>query len=413
MRFVVRIVALSLVALLLFLAGAVLVRSWLQRQHAQIQAEAIETKRTQFNAAVALTLQRADRDSPTYWDAIGRMIDARVRPATAALPPPPAGVIRLIQDLPDKSGAKAAIDFALPRFARLSLLHGRTWGLLLVGSLTLMLIFISLGLVFTRRTGTGDTRTPWSSARAEMSSLEQLARTSVAQGTELAQERDTRRRMERDLSLHQQLQNQALEEKIRLGRDLHDGLIQSLYAVGLTIEAVRPLIARDPAKADQRLGVCLESLNQTIRTVREYITGLSQEKLRQLSFADAVRLFLDELRAGRDVDLELVVDEDAATTLNALQTTEALQVIHEAISNALRHGGATQLTVRLHRGDNEVGLLIKDNGTGFDVENARSGGHGLTNMQARAAGSGATLRIDSAAGQGTRIVLTFPVIDQS
>jgi hypothetical protein len=50
MRFVVRIVALSLVALLLFLAGAVLVRSWLQRQHAQIQAEAIETKRTQFNA---------------------------------------------------------------------------------------------------------------------------------------------------------------------------------------------------------------------------------------------------------------------------------------------------------------------------------------------------------------------------
>lgn len=176
---------------------------------------------------------------------------------------------------------------------------------------------------------------------------------------------------------------------------------------------MRPLIARDPAKADQRLGVCLESLNQTIRTVREDITGLSQEKLRQLSFADAVRLFLDELRAGRDVDLELVVDEDAANTLNALQTTEALQVIHEAISNALRHGGATRLTVRLHRGDNEVGLLIKDNGTGFDVENARSGGHGLTNMQARAAGSGATLRIDSAAGQGTRIVLTFPVIDQS
>lgn len=412
MRFAVRIVALSLVALLLFLAGALLVRSWLQRQHAQIQAEAIATKRSQFMAAADLTALRPDRWSESHLAEIGRVIDARVRRESAGLPVPGSGVIRVSQAIPGEEAGRVAIDFELPRFARLSLLHSRTWGLLLVGSLTLMLVFISTGLVLARR-GSSDTRTPWSNVKAEMSSLEQLARTSVAQGTELAQERDTRRRMERDLSLHQQLQNQALEEKIRLGRDLHDGLIQSLYAVGLTVEAVRPMIKRDPAKADQRLAACLESLNQTIRRVREYITGLSQEKLRKLSFADAVRLFLDELRAGREVALELVVDEDAAITLTPLQTTEALQVIHEAISNALRHGGATQLTVRLHRSDTEVGLLIKDNGSGFEADAIRPRGHGLANMRARAEDSGATLRIDSAAGSGTRIVLTFPVTAQT
>jgi len=412
MRFAVRIVALSVVALLLFLAGALLVRSWLQRQHAQIQAEAIAAKQKQFFTAATLTSSRTDRWSEAHLAEIGHVIDARIQRETSTLPTPKPGVIRLTQVLPDESAGTVIIDFELPHFARLSLLHSRTWGMLLVGSLTLMFVFVSLGLLFTRRTSS-DTRTPWSNTKAEMKSLEQLARTSVAQETELAQERDTRRRMERDLSLHQQLQNQALEEKIRLGRDLHDGLIQSLYAVGLTIEAVRPMIARDPVKAEQRLQACLESLNKTIRKVREYITGLSQEKLRQLSFSDAVRLFLDELRADREVELDLVVDEDAAVTLTPLQTTEALQVIHEAISNALRHGAATQLTVRLHRGESEVGLLIKDNGRGFDSEKVRSGGHGLANMHARAASSGATLRIDSAVGSGTRIVLTFPVTAQS
>lgn len=111
-----------------------------------------------------------------------------------------------------------------------------------------------------------------------------------------------------------------------------------------------------------------------------------------MGFADAVRLFLDELRAGREVTLELVVDEDAAAALTSEQTNEALQVIHEAISNALRHGEATELTVRLHRGDHEVGLLIKDNGHGFDPAIGRDGGHGLANMRARASGTGLYIR---------------------
>jgi len=235
----------------------------------------------------------------------------------------------------------------------------------------------------------------------------QLAQTSVAQSTALAEERDSRQRIEKDLNLHQVLQTKALEEKIRLGRDLHDGVIQSLYAVGLTIETVRPLIKIDPAKADERLEECLEGLNRSIREVRQYITGLSPEKLRRMGFADAVQMFGQELSAGRPIELESVIDEDAAAGLSAEQSMEALQVTHEAISNALRHGKASAVTVRLHRSDVEIGLLVRDNGRGFNPEKIAQEGHGLANMQARARNAGASLRIDSKPGDGTRVVMTF------
>lgn len=407
MRHTVRLVALSALLLLLFLAAALLAQTWLQRQNTRAQADAIEAKRKQFLAAANLTASQPDRWSPEHLRVIGELIDAKVMLGTAAQTGTANGKIRFVQPLPDSSGA-ITIEFNLPHLARLSLLHGRTWGILLVGALALMFVFVSLGLILGRRGGAADTRQPWPSAKAEMNSLEQLARTSVARGAALEEERDNRRRIERDLSLHQQLQNQALEEKIRLGRDLHDGLIQSLYAVGLTIEAARPLIARDPTKADQKLGVCLEALNGAIRKVREYITGLSPEKLRRMNFADAVQLFVNELSAGREIGLTSVIDEDAAVRLTVAQTTEALQIVHEAISNALRHGQATQLTVRLHRGDAEIGLLVQDNGAGFDSQANAGSGHGLGNMTARAQGVGATLRIDSAVGTGTRIVVTFP-----
>jgi signal transduction histidine kinase len=88
---------------------------------------------------------------------------------------------------------------------------------------------------------------------------------------------------------------------------------------------------------------------------------------------------------------------------------EVLQIAREAISNSLRHGRADIINVRLHRSGPEVGLLVQDNGPGFDPESPRQGGLGLANMQARATHLRAVLRIDSRPGEGTRVVLTIPV----
>ncbi len=128
-----------------------------------------------------------------------------------------------------------------------------------------------------------------------------------------------------------------------------------------------------------------------------------------MGFAQALQSLVDELGDGRNAQFDLRIDENATTSLTPEQGTELLQVTREAISNALRHGGASQITVRLQPGDRALCLLVQDNGAGFDPSQRKSGGHGLGNMHARAAHLAGDLRIESAPGQGTRVVFTLPL----
>jgi signal transduction histidine kinase len=246
-----------------------------------------------------------------------------------------------------------------------------------------------------------------------MGGLEQLAKNSVAQSQALHLEREERRRAEEDALLKQGLLNQSLEARIGLGRDLHDGIIQSLYAVGLTVESVRSLVKTDPAEADRRLALCCENLNKTIREVRSYITGLAPEHVQRASFTQALETVLSELSTGSSVSFDVKVDDEATALLSPEQVTETLQIAREAVSNAIRHGGASVVTLRVHKSDREICLLVQDNGTGFDPSQRRDGGHGLGNMHARAKRVGASTAITSQQGEGTRVVVTLPMLQSS
>lgn len=258
---------------------------------------------------------------------------------------------------------------------------------------------------------TGDTAGPYHEARHDVTTLAKLAESTVAQSEELSRERDVRRRAEEDGRLKQQLLTESLDEKIRLGRDLHDGIIQSLYAAGLTLESVRALLKSDPAEAERRLDQIRGGLNNAIRDVRTYIQGLAPETLRRAGFARALGNLLGELRAGREAQFDLKVDDDAAALLSPEQSLEVLQIAREAVSNALRHGSANKITLRMHLGDWAVCLLVQDNGSGFDSNRPPARGHGVGNMQARAERIGASLKISSHPGNGTRILATLPVLE--
>jgi signal transduction histidine kinase len=132
--------------------------------------------------------------------------------------------------------------------------------------------------------------------------------------------------------------------------------------------------------------------------------------LRRASFGQALASLLAELQAGRTVEFDLKVDDEASALLTAGQSVETLQIAREAVSNALRHGGASRVTLRLHKGDGEVGLLVQDNGAGFDPAVSGESGHGLGNMRARAESVGARLRVTSQLREGTRVVLTLPIL---
>ena len=283
----------------------------------------------------------------------------------------------------------------------------------LVLAATALVLSLTLILLHAARSFRTGTRDPFHATRTEVGTLARLAQSSVAQGEELSRERDVRRRAEEDAQLKQQLLTQSLDERIRLGHDLHDGIIQSLYAAGLTLESVRALVKSNPDEADRQLEATRASLNDAIRDVRAYIVGLAPENLRRTGFAHALAALLGELRAGREAQFDMTIDDEAAALLTPEQSVEALQIAREAVSNAFRHGRATRITLRMHKGDREVCLLVQDNGAGFNSARRREGGHGLGNMHARAERIGAALRVTSAPGEGTRVLATLPVLQDS
>lgn len=264
-------------------------------------------------------------------------------------------------------------------------------------------LLVSLGFP-----GARETRPPFAAARTEIAGLEQLARSSAAQSAALARERNDRARAEENARLSELRLQQSVDHQVRLGRDLHDGIVQTLYATGLLVESTRRVLATDPATADRRLEQSVERINGAIRDVRACISGLTPAHVRRDGFARAVRAAFDELNAAGSASLDTNIDEAAVAALSTEQETELLQIAREACSNSLRHGRAGRLVVRLHPGDGAIALLVQDDGAGFNPA-APTEGHGRTNMQARAARLGATLAVHSQPGTGTRIVLTMPL----
>ncbi|MBC7365546.1 MAG: sensor histidine kinase [Undibacterium sp.] len=404
-----RLLGYSALLLVVFLATALAAQSWLQRQTDRLRAEAIDTKHQQFLRTVALVTPAGAPTDAAALRRVAEAIGATIRPASEVFTTKPSDAVTLLSFNEKLSGIPSVrVTFALPPGSRLLGSQQRlALGLLLLVALIVSIVIL-LVILPSRPTAPGSTVTPWSATRADMGSLEHLAKTSAAQSAALHDERDSRRRAEEDLALKGQELNRSLEEKIRLGRDLHDGMIQSLYALGLTLESVRALIRTDPTEAGERLAQCATALNLTIREVRAHITGLAPDELQRAGFAGALEASLFELRAGRSVSFDIKIDEDAALLLSPTQTTATLQIAREAVSNALRHGGASLINLRMHQNETEVCLLVQDNGTGFDATRRQGEGHGLGNMQARAARMGATLRLTSQVGHGARIVLTIP-----
>ncbi len=288
--------------------------------------------------------------------------------------------------------------------------HARTQrGLLLLSGLAFACL-VTLAVIPARVAAPPPATDP-AAARTEMRGLESLARATNAQRVELDHEREARHRSEQDLHLQQLLANHALQDKVRLGRDLHDGLVQTLYATGLVLETAAQKLATTPAEAAEA-GQLLEraktTLNAAIREARGTIGGLTPDALEEQSFPEAVHAILEHLDGGRLRERRIKLHPELPAFAEPLRT-ELLQIIRESVSNALRHGAATEIDVHLApvaASDPRLRLVLRDNGRGFDPA-AVTRGHGLDNLAARARALGATLAIDSAPGRGATLTLTF------
>ena len=213
--------------------------------------------------------------------------------------------------------------------------------------------------------------------------------------------------------LHEQVQRLAVvEERERIGQDLHDGIIQSLYGVSLSLEDVPEFMDTDPPEARARIERGIDGIHLAIRDIRNFIFGLRPERLAEVGLVGGLAAVADEFRLNTVIDLELTADESLNAELPAEATIQLLQIAQEALSNVARHSGATRAQVTLApRPDDaaEIVLEIADNGTGFDPGKDRSDDHrGLANMGVRAAATGGRLEIVSRPQLGTRIIVHVP-----
>ncbi len=412
-----RNLGLALIPLLTFLAVAIAGQAWLQKETRRFQADTVAARRAQFAQALAITHRAPDAWDESFLRELGALLGGTVvlhsehdagGPAGTG-PVLQAGYLAFDYPLSDASGLHARVTFPAPAASRLIALHQKM--LAAVVLLALVVIAVSLLIAFHHRSaadaGTGPEAPD---ARSDMLGMEHFARISVEQGEALQQEAGARQRVQEDLELSRTLLDRSMQARVQLGRDLHDNICQTLYAVSLSLEAVRRAVPADgDAATGRRLDQCIAELRRLNREVRSYLKDLEPEAVRRMPFVEAIEAMLAAQLETGSLKLVRDLEPEATGLIAAEQTAEVVSLLREAVSNSVRHGGARNITLQARRSDDTVVLAVQDDGGGFDPSASGGQGHGLANMQARAAAMGGSLKITSAPGKGARVLLTLPV----
>ncbi len=201
---------------------------------------------------------------------------------------------------------------------------------------------------------------------------------------------------------------QALQaDRERISRDLHDGIIQSIYAAGLMLESVFQTIGEDPDKAKAQLRRVMDSLNDTIQDVRRYIFDLRGGAQSEVSLEQGIQRLLRDFHVNTLLDTHLDVQNKPQRTLSLERRRHLFQIVREALSNTARHARAHRADVQLIYQEEFLELIITDDGVGMESLQL-SKGHGLRNIRERVRLLDGALRIESAPGEGVRLHITVP-----
>jgi signal transduction histidine kinase len=200
-----------------------------------------------------------------------------------------------------------------------------------------------------------------------------------------------------------------VEERSRIGMDLHDGVIQSIYAVGLTLESARLLLPGDPEAANEMLVKVITNLNDVIRDIRNFILDLRPQRFTG-DLKQALARLVREFQANAMIPVNLTAPPKVLVGLPTPISRTIFLTTQEALANVARHARAKQVTVELQRQGRDVILSIEDDGLGFKLEEQdQAVGHGLPNMRARAEECNGIFTIQTAPGAGTQLRLQLPV----
>ena len=199
----------------------------------------------------------------------------------------------------------------------------------------------------------------------------------------------------------------VLEDRERIAKELHDGVIQALFAVGMSLQAAAAL-SRDP-ELERRIEGAVAEIDGAIRDLRNYIFGLRPGILADRQLDQALRTLAAEFGERTGVTAVVDVDPRVAQDL-ASKAADVIQAVREALSNVGRHAHAVTVRVSLRGAGSDAVLEVDDDGQGFDrTEAATRGGQGLGNLEGRAAALGGSLEIESSPREGTTVRVRIPL----
>jgi signal transduction histidine kinase len=210
------------------------------------------------------------------------------------------------------------------------------------------------------------------------------------------------------------LQRQArrlavLEERERIGMDLHDGIIQSIYAVGLALDYARSTVDAEPSAARSKIDQAIENLDNTIGDIRSYILDLRPRQFRGEDLMQGLEQLVEEFNANSRSQAILVGPRNGLMGLPTANATALFHICQESLANSAKHAQAGLVDVRLMTTGERVVLEITDDGRGFDLRKMSvTLGHGLSNMHVRAHKVGGDVEFTSEPGSGTTVLAWVP-----
>lgn len=198
-----------------------------------------------------------------------------------------------------------------------------------------------------------------------------------------------------------------LQDRDRIGRDLHDCVLQSLYAIGLSLETSRRTSPDAHPEPRRSADHALDQLNALIHQIRRMIRSLEAGTVQEFDLASELKTLAATYEQIARLPIALDLQQDAIDILTGEEEQEILNIVREALSNCVRHAHATRATVSIRMRGTRVRVSVSDDGIGFVADGGRPQGYGLVNMEARTRKLGGTFRVHSKPGRGTQITADF------
>jgi len=197
-------------------------------------------------------------------------------------------------------------------------------------------------------------------------------------------------------------------ERNRIARDLHDGVLQDLSYTSAAMGLIS--LKAEGTGLEGELQKTIDAVRRAAQGLHTAVNDLSLEEERNRPFSGLVASLVERNRGmARDCKIGLEVEEGFPTTSFGDAGTEILRVIQEALTNARRHSGASNVQVTLSKNGDDLVAEVSDDGRGFGLGTTTPGGVGLKSMRERVVALGGKLHIESEVGEGTRVRLRVPI----